>query len=126
MGKWLLNIYIYRIYMYKPLLINVSVSLIVSGVQPHMTLPFTLEPHRYTGMSMLIEHTASLEVTISKNSRKMYVADLANHIHCNFPPEAMMNTVSSYEAAYWLERISYNFLICFAPMSKMKNDVQTE
>ena len=32
-GKWL-----YRIYLYKPLLINVSVSLIVSGVQPHMTL----------------------------------------------------------------------------------------
>ena len=29
---------IYRIYMYKPLLVNVSVSLIVSGVQPHMTL----------------------------------------------------------------------------------------
>ena len=28
---------IYRIYMYKPLLINVSVSLIVNGVQPHMT-----------------------------------------------------------------------------------------
>ena len=24
--------------MYKPLLVNVSVSLIVSGVQPHMTL----------------------------------------------------------------------------------------
>ena len=32
---------IYRIYMYKPLLINVSVSLIVSGVQPHM-----ISPHR--------------------------------------------------------------------------------
>ena len=25
--------------MYKPLLVNVSVSLIVSGVQPHMTSP---------------------------------------------------------------------------------------
>ena len=34
---------IYRIYMYKPLLINVSVSLIVSGVQPHMTLWFNLD-----------------------------------------------------------------------------------
>ena len=31
-GKWL-----YRVYMYKPLFVNVSVSLIVSGVQPHMT-----------------------------------------------------------------------------------------
>ena len=30
--KWL-----YRVYMYKPLFVNVSVSLIVSGVQPHMT-----------------------------------------------------------------------------------------
>ena len=33
-GKWL-----YRVYMYKPLFVNVSVSLIVSGVQPHMTTP---------------------------------------------------------------------------------------
>ena len=33
-GKWL-----YRIYMYKLLFVNVSVSLIVSGVQPHMTSP---------------------------------------------------------------------------------------
>ena len=41
----------------------------------------------------------------------MYVADLTNDIHRNFPPEALMNTVSSYEATYWLERISYNFLI---------------
>ena len=49
---------------------------------------------------------------ISENSRKMYVADLASDIHCNFSPEALMNTVSSYEAAYWQERISYNFLIC--------------
>ena len=31
---------IYRIYMYKPLLVNVSVSLIVSGVQPHMKVCF--------------------------------------------------------------------------------------
>ena len=31
-GKWL-----YRVYMYKLLFVNVSVSLIVSGVQPHMT-----------------------------------------------------------------------------------------
>ena len=30
---------IYSIYMYKLLLINVSVSLIVSGVLPHMTSP---------------------------------------------------------------------------------------
>ena len=49
---------------------------------------------------------------ISENSRKLYVVNLANDIHCNFPPEALMNTVSSYEAAYWQERISYNFLIC--------------
>ena len=49
---------------------------------------------------------------ISENSRKLYVADLANGVHCNFLPEALLNTVSSYEAAYWLERISYNFLIC--------------
>ena len=48
---------------------------------------------------------------ISENSRKLYVSDLANDVHCNFPPEALMNTFSSYEAAYWLERISYNFLI---------------
>ena len=40
---------------------------------------------------------------ISENSSKLYVADLANDIHCNFLPEALMNTVSSYEAAYWLE-----------------------
>ena len=46
-----------------------------------------------------------------ENSRKLYVADLANDVHCNFPPEALINTVSSYEAAYWLERIAYNFLI---------------
>ena len=50
-------------------------------------------------------------MNISENSRKFYVADLANDVHSNFPPEALMNTVSSYEAAYWLERISYNFLI---------------
>ena len=48
---------------------------------------------------------------ISENSRKLYVADLANDVHCNFLPEALMNTTSSYEAVYWLERISYNFLI---------------
>ena len=34
---------IYHIYMYKPLLINVSVSLIVSGVQPHMTTVSEME-----------------------------------------------------------------------------------
>ena len=51
------------------------------------------------------------QMHISENSRKLYVADLANDVHCNFPPEALMNTVSSYEAAYWLKRISYNFLI---------------
>ena len=50
--------------------------------------------------------------TISENSRKSYVVDLANDVLCNFPREAMMNTFSSYETAYWLERISYNFLIC--------------
>ena len=49
--------------------------------------------------------------SISENSRKLYVADLANDVHRNFPPEALTNTVSSYETAYWLERISYNFLI---------------
>ena len=48
----------------------------------------------------------------SENSRKLYVADLAKDVHCNFLPEALMNTIFSYEAAYWLERISYNFLIC--------------
>ena len=42
-------------------------------------------------------------LVISENSRKLYVADLANDIHCNFLPEALMNTVSSYETAYWLE-----------------------
>ena len=51
-------------------------------------------------------------VLISENSRKLYVADLANDVHCNYPPEALKNRVSSYEVAYWLERISYNFLIC--------------
>ena len=50
-------------------------------------------------------------IHISENSRKLYVTDLANNIHCNIPPDALMNTVSSYEAAYWLEWISYNFLI---------------
>ena len=39
--------------------------------------------------------------------------DLANDVHCNFMLEALMNTISSYEAAYWLERISYNFLIWY-------------
>ena len=58
---------------------------------------------------------------ISENSRKLYVADLANDVHCNFLPEALMNTVSSYEAAYWLERISYNFLICTELTSQMLN-----
>ena len=48
---------------------------------------------------------------ISEISRKKYAANLANDVHCNFPPEALMNTTSSYEAAYWLQRISYNFLI---------------
>ena len=28
--------------------------------------------------------------TISENSRKVYVADLANDIHCNIPPEALI------------------------------------
>ena len=49
---------------------------------------------------------------ISENYRKSYVVDLANDVFCNFLPEALMNTFSSYEAAYWLRRISYNFLIC--------------
>ena len=40
------------------------------------------------------------QVIVSENSRKLYVADLANDVHCNFPPEALMNTVSSYVAAY--------------------------
>ena len=38
-GKWL-----YHVYMYKPLFVNVSVSLIVSGVQPHMTIPISHRP----------------------------------------------------------------------------------
>ena len=38
--------------------------------------------------------------TISENSRKSYVVDLANDVFCNFPPEALVNTFSSYEAAY--------------------------
>ena len=37
--------------------------------------------------------------------------DLANDVLCNFPHEALMNTFSTYESAYWLERISHNFLI---------------
>ena len=45
-------------------------------------------------------------ITIStkhiRDSRKLYVVDLANDIPCNFSPEAVMNTVSTYEAAYWL------------------------
>ena len=49
---------------------------------------------------------------ISEHSRKSYIVDLANDVHCNFPPEASMNNVSSYEITYWLERIFYNFLIC--------------
>ena len=40
---------------------------------------------------------------ISENSRKLYVANLVVDVHCNFTPEALMNTLSSYEAAYWLE-----------------------
>ena len=43
--------------------------------------------------------------------KELYVANLANDVHCNFLPEALMNTVSNYEAAYWLEGISYNFFI---------------
>ena len=50
---------------------------------------------------------------ILENSRKLYVSDLANDVHCNILPKALMNTVSSYEAAYWLEQISYNFLIWY-------------
>ena len=61
----------------------------------------------------LIQFWIATLLIISENSRKLYVADLANDVHCNFPPEALMNAVSSYEAAYWLERISYNFLICY-------------
>ena len=44
----------------------------------------------------------SVTPCISENSRKLYVADLTNDVHYNFLPEAMMNTVSSYEVAYWL------------------------
>ena len=50
-------------------------------------------------------------MAVSENSRKLYVTDLASDVHCNFLLEALMNTASSYEAAYWLERISYNCLI---------------
>ena len=39
-------------------------------------------------------------------------ADLTNAVCCNFPYEALMNTVPSYENADWLKPISYNFLIC--------------
>ena len=60
-------------------------------------------------------------MNISENSRKLYVADLANDVHCNFPPEALMNTVPSYEVTYWLERISYNFLICWIQGAKTKS-----
>ena len=67
-------------------------------------------------LSVVLKITKDLHTqtftSISENSRKLYVADLANDVHCNFPFEALMHTVSSYEAAYWLEQISYNFMIC--------------
>ena len=60
----------------------------------------------------LLKYVTWTNCFISENSRKLHIADRANDVHCNFPPEALMNTVSSYEATYWLERISYSFLIC--------------
>ena len=36
---------------------------------------------------------------LSENSRKSYIVDLANDVFGNFPPKALMNTFSSYEAA---------------------------
>ena len=55
------------------------------------------------GKMFFIPTTENTNISISENSRESYVTDLANDIHCNFPSEALMNTVSSYEAAYWLE-----------------------
>ena len=69
-------------------------------------------------MQILPTNILHFEDAISENSRKLYIADLGNDVPCNFSPEASMNTVSSYEAAYWLERISYNFLICFRCKNK--------
>ena len=51
---------------------------------------------------------SKLSSYISENSRELYVTDLTNDVDCNFPSEALMNTVSSYEAAYWLERIFWS------------------
>ena len=72
-----------------------------------------------------LKFTKMIFAPISENSRILYVADLANDVHCNFPPEALMNTVSSYEAAYWLERISYDFLIRASQSTKSTNCEET-
>ena len=49
--------------MYKPLLINVSVSLIVSGVQPHMTIcSFRSVSKNFMGQAFVFLVTLKKEV----------------------------------------------------------------
>ena len=54
--------------MYKPLLINVSVSLIVSGVQPHMTSP----PQREDRKLDILENISFLSVKQKHAMEKQY------------------------------------------------------
>ena len=54
---------------------------------------------------LLFEIDKKMKKIISENSRKSYVVGLANDVFCNFPPEALMNTLSSYKAVYWFPTI---------------------
>ena len=53
--------------MYKPLLVNVSVSLIVSGVQPHMT-----SPHREDRKLDILENISFLSAKQKHAMEKQY------------------------------------------------------
>ena len=58
--------------MYKPLLVNVSVSLIVSGVQPHMTSP----PQREDRKPDILENIGFL------STKQKHGMEKRSHIHC--------------------------------------------
>ena len=84
----------------------------MSSYRSIISVPFYLIeiPAKFTLQGNCLQPFATI-TSYHRILGKLYVTDLANDAHCNFPPEAFMNTVSSYEAANWLERISYNFLI---------------
>ena len=96
----------------------------ISGIYCNTSFSLKYKLSCETGWNILFSYTFNWITAqkyaifnISENSRKSHIVDLANDVFGNFPPEAMMNTFSSYEAAYWLERISYNFLIWTPPKS---------